>query len=81
MQNHRPIDVQAVSSRFALSDKSPSGIVWRSGPKAGKTAGCMVDRGYKIYWQICFHGKTYYVSRIKWAIENQADPGLIEVKS
>lgn len=77
---NRPIDIAYVSKMFSASDNSPSGLLWKVGPKAGKVAGCMVDRGYKIYWQISVKGSLFYTHRIQWAITNQKDPGNLGVK-
>jgi hypothetical protein len=75
MENHIPLDVELLSSKFAIDYTSPTGLRWRVDHwkmKAGEVAGCIKDTGHCI---VNFYGKRLHVHRIVWAIYNQQDPG------
>ncbi len=76
------IDLIRASEAFSLDDSTPSGLRWNFGhgnTNSGKPAGCLVDKGYKQYWQVIWRKKHYYCHRIVWAIKNQKDPAKKKV--
>jgi hypothetical protein len=78
------IDPYLASLAFELDDSLPSGLRWKKGygnTNSGKIAGCMVDRGYKIYWMLRWNGVPYYCHRIVWALKNMKDPKKLQVKA
>jgi hypothetical protein len=71
------IDPDLANKSFQLDSLSPSGLRWKIGfghEFSGEIAGCLVDRGYKKYWQVRWNNKLYYAHRIVWAIQNNLDP-------
>jgi hypothetical protein len=75
MEQHLPLDVGLLSSKFDIDPTSPTGLRWKVDHwkmKAGSVAGCVKSTGHCI---VNFYGKRFHVHRIVWAIHNQADPG------
>lgn len=70
----RPIEINRDEAlkAFFLDPLVPSGLRWKHGPdrrRPGKMAGCLVDRGYKMYWQVIWRKKHYYAHRIVKVLE------------
>lgn len=74
MEQHLPLDVELLTSKFSIDASSPTGLRWKVNHwkmKAGDIAGCVKDTGHCI---VNFYGKRFHVHRIVWAIYNQRDP-------
>jgi hypothetical protein len=75
MENHLPLDVELLSSKFLIDETSPTGLRWKVDHwkmKAGDVAGCVKDTGHCI---VNFYGKRLHAHRVVWAIHNEMDPG------
>lgn len=75
-----PLDPQMLKTVFAVSNDSPTGIVWLNCPqkkiKTGTPAGRRNQEGY-YHVQLC--GLTYLVHRVIWALTQESDPGEMQV--
>ena len=75
MEQHLPLDISLLNSKFVIDPISPTGLRWKVNHwkmKAGDVAGCVKNTGHCI---VNFYGKRFHVHRIVWAISNQRDPG------
>jgi hypothetical protein len=73
---HKPLPpLSEVESRLALSEKSPSGLVWTQkgtrGIKPGDAAGKQLPNKY---WTVRFNEQSFYAHRLVYLLQTKEDP-------
>lgn len=73
---HKPLPpLTEVKSRLALSEESPSGLIWiqkgTRGIKPGDFAGKQLPNKY---WTIRFNGQPFYAHRLVYLLKTEEDP-------
>jgi len=73
---HKPLpSLSEVESRLALSEKSPSGLIWTQkgtrGIKPGDAAGKQLPNKY---WTVRFNGQSFYAHRLVYLLQTKEDP-------
>jgi hypothetical protein len=76
MNKPKPLpSLQELQEIFDLTEKFPSGLVWKINPskqggkKAGSMAGYMPNQGAR-YWRVKYKQKLYPCHRIRWSLLN-----------
>lgn len=73
--------LKVVEEYLAISQDSPSGLIWIKRPKQSRIkvndfAGRLHHAGY---WQVKFQGKLYLTHRIVYLLKTGVDPGLCPI--
>jgi len=75
-----PLPLSELAAFLAVSQESPTGLVWVVSPttnvKVGTPAGTMTTNGY---YRVRLNGQRYPNHRVVWALVNRRDPGLMQI--